>query len=93
MKCQECGAENAPGTKFCTSCGASLSAAAPAGSSGLQPLDTQVDHAQREYSGTQGRISYRIDGTTLQVGDIVDVEIQRIEVERGRIALGWVKGK
>jgi uncharacterized protein len=32
-------------------------------------------------------------GTTLQVGNIVEVEIQRIEIERGRIALGWVKGK
>jgi len=32
-------------------------------------------------------------GTTLQVGDIVEVEIQRIEVERGRIALGWPAGK
>ena len=30
-------------------------------------------------------------GTVLQVGDILDVEIQKIEVERGRISLGWVK--
>jgi uncharacterized protein len=28
-------------------------------------------------------------GTVLQVGDIVNVEIQKIEIERGRIALGW----
>jgi protein Tex len=28
-------------------------------------------------------------GTALQVGDILEVEIQKIEIERGRIALGW----
>jgi uncharacterized protein len=31
-------------------------------------------------------------GTILQVGDIVEVEILRIEPERGRIGLGWVRG-
>jgi uncharacterized protein len=30
-------------------------------------------------------------GTTLKVGDIVEVEILKIEAERGRISLGWVK--
>jgi len=30
-------------------------------------------------------------GTVLKVGDIINVEIQKIEVERGRISLGWVK--
>jgi uncharacterized protein len=30
-------------------------------------------------------------GTVLKVGDIIDVEIQKIEVERGRVSLGWVK--
>jgi len=30
-------------------------------------------------------------GTVLKVGDIVDVEIQKIETERGRIGLSWVK--
>ncbi|MFZ6028930.1 MAG: Tex family protein [Chloroflexota bacterium] len=29
-------------------------------------------------------------GTALQVGDIIDVEIQRVEIERGRIGLSWV---
>ena len=28
-------------------------------------------------------------GTVLKVGDIIDVEIQKIEIERGRISLGW----
>jgi uncharacterized protein len=28
-------------------------------------------------------------GTVLQVGDVIDVEILRIEIERGRIGLGW----
>jgi hypothetical protein len=27
----------------------------------------------------------------LKVGDIIDVEISKIEKERGRIGLGWVK--
>ena len=30
-------------------------------------------------------------GTVLKVGDIIDVEILKIEPERGRIRLGWVK--
>jgi uncharacterized protein len=30
------------------------------------------------------------NGTVLKVGDIIDVEIQKIEAERGRIGLGWV---
>ncbi|MFZ5881385.1 MAG: Tex family protein [Chloroflexota bacterium] len=30
-------------------------------------------------------------GTVLKVGDIIDVEIQKIEAERGRIGLGWTK--
>jgi uncharacterized protein len=30
-------------------------------------------------------------GTLLKVGDILDVEILKIEPERGRISLGWVK--
>jgi uncharacterized protein len=30
-------------------------------------------------------------GTVLKVGDIINVEIQKIEAERGRVSLGWVK--
>ena len=30
-------------------------------------------------------------GTVLKVGDIIDVEILKIEHERGRIGLGWVR--
>ena len=30
-------------------------------------------------------------GTVLKVGDILDVEILKIEPERGRIGLGWIK--
>ena len=30
-------------------------------------------------------------GTVLKVGDIINVDIQKIEAERGRISLGWVK--
>ena len=32
-------------------------------------------------------------GVTLHVGDIVNVEIQQVEAERGRIALGWVRAE
>jgi len=32
-------------------------------------------------------------GTVLKVGDIIDIAIMKIEKERGRIALGWVKKK
>jgi len=32
-------------------------------------------------------------GTVLKVGDIIDIEILKIEKDRGRIALGWVKVK
>jgi uncharacterized protein len=28
-------------------------------------------------------------GTVLKVGDVIDVEIQKVEMERGRISLGW----
>ncbi len=36
-------------------------------------------------------ISQIPQGTVLKVGDILDVEIQKIEIERGRIGLGWAK--
>jgi uncharacterized protein len=32
-------------------------------------------------------------GTMLKVGDILDVEILKIELERGRIGLGWGRTK
>jgi uncharacterized protein (TIGR00266 family) len=89
MKCQECGAENEAGAKFCTSCGAALEVVA-AGASGLEPLDTDVDHIQREFAGGRGRISYRIDGTTLQV---VTIELEAGEViysESG--GMSWMTG-
>jgi uncharacterized protein (TIGR00266 family) len=89
MRCQECGADNAPDAKFCTSCGAVL-AVAPAADGGLAPLDTEVEHVQREYSGGRGRISYRIDGTTLQV---VTIELEPGEViysESG--GMSWMTG-
>lgn len=91
MRCQECGAENEPNARFCTSCGATLRAAAvPAGDPNLQPLDTEVEHVQREYEGSRGRISYRIDGTTLQA---VTIELEPGEViysESG--GMSWMTG-
>jgi uncharacterized protein len=32
-------------------------------------------------------------GTLLKVGDIIDLEILKIEPERGRIGLGWVSSR
>ena len=43
---------------------------------------------QRRWTAAQEQIPH---GTVLKVGDIIDVEIQKIEAERGRIGLGWVK--
>ena len=86
MKCHECGQENERTAKFCTRCGASLHAQ----DSGLEPLDTEIEGALREYSGGEGRISYRIDGTTLQV---VTIELEPGEViysESG--AMAWMSG-
>ncbi len=91
MRCQECGAENQADARFCTNCGATLrAAAAPAGDPHLQPLDTEVEHVQREFQGGAGRISYRIDGTTLQV---VTIELEPGEViysESG--GMSWMSG-
>jgi uncharacterized protein (TIGR00266 family) len=90
MQCPECGAENEAGAKFCTSCGAALPGPAPAADTGLKPLDTEVEHMDREFAGAHGRISYRIDGTTLQV---VTIELEPGEViysESG--GMSWMSG-
>jgi uncharacterized protein (TIGR00266 family) len=53
-------------------------------------LDTEVEHIRREYIGSQGRISYRIDGTVLQV---VTIELEPGELiysESGGMA--WMTG-
>ncbi len=53
-------------------------------------LDTTVEHIQREYQGGPGRISYRIDGTTMQV---LTVQLQAGEViytESGNMS--WMSG-
>jgi uncharacterized protein len=31
-------------------------------------------------------------GLSLHVGDVIEVSIKSIDVERGRISLGWVQG-
>lgn len=77
MSCQECGAENQSG-KFCTVCGAALGLPpAPPEEDRLEPLDTEVEGARRDYTGAAGRVSYRIDGTTLQV---LTIELEPGEV-------------
>jgi uncharacterized protein (TIGR00266 family) len=67
-----------------------VAVASGSGSGEVPPLDTTVDHLQREYQGGQGRISYRIDGTTLQV---VTIQLQPGEViysESG--GMSWMSG-
>jgi uncharacterized protein (TIGR00266 family) len=58
---------------------------------GIPPkLDTTIEHIQTEYQGVEGRISYRIDGTTLQV---VTIQLQQGEVvysESG--GMSWMSG-
>ena len=90
MKCSECGAQNVSGTKFCTACGAPIATAPVFEETGIPALDTTVEHAQKEFTGGGGRISYRIDGTTLQV---VTIELQPGEViysESG--GMSWMSG-
>ncbi|MCL7451561.1 MAG: TIGR00266 family protein [Anaerolineae bacterium] len=90
MKCPECGAENEASARFCTSCGSPFQVMESAGESGLKPLDTEVDHAAQEFAGGRGRISYRIDGTTLPV---VTIELEPGEViysESG--GMSWMSG-
>lgn len=86
MKCQECGAENEPTARFCTRCGAGLQAAG----GGLAPLDMEIEQTLTEYTGGQGRISYRVDGTTLQV---VTIELEPGEVIYSQSgAMAWMTG-
>jgi uncharacterized protein (TIGR00266 family) len=91
MNCPNCGAALAENAKFCSSCGQPLAVGrGVATASGLPALDTTAEHVQREYQGGQGRVSYRIDGTTLQV---VTIELQPGEViysESG--GMSWMSG-
>lgn len=78
MNCPNCGASLAENARFCSSCGQPVTVGGGVtSSSGLPALDTTVEHVQREYQGGQGRVSYRIDGTTLQV---VTIQLQPGEV-------------
>lgn len=105
MNCSQCGAALAAGSRFCTNCGTAVAltplveAAAGPGSSVAEqpppvdvppPLDLDVDHLEPVYEGEAGRISYRIDGTTLQV---VTIQLQPGEViysESG--GMSWMSG-
>ncbi len=90
MQCPECGAPNAPGAKFCTGCGNPFEVRAMSSDSDLKPLDTEVEHVQREFAGGKGRISYRIDGTTLQVATIELEQGEVIYSESG--GMSWMTG-
>jgi uncharacterized protein (TIGR00266 family) len=91
MNCPNCGAVVAGNAKFCSSCGQPLAAGGGVATvSGLPALDTTAEHVRREYQGGQGRVSYRIDGTTLQV---VTIELQPGEIiysESG--GMSWMSG-
>ncbi len=95
MKCSNCGEELASGTRFCTGCGAPVSQEAPAvqplGSEPPLPgLDMETEHLQKEFAGGGGRISYRIDGSVMQV---VSIQLEPGEVvyaESG--GMSWMSG-
>ena len=91
MSCPQCGATLAENAKFCSSCGQPIAAGgSDATAGGLPALDTTVEHAQREYAGGQGRVSYRIDGTTLQVVTIQLQPGEAIYSESG--GMSWMSG-
>jgi uncharacterized protein (TIGR00266 family) len=90
MHCHECGAENEADAKFCTSCGAAMQTASQPAGSTPKPLDTEIEEIQREFAGSQGRISYRIDGTTLQVVSIELEAGETIYSESG--GMSWMTG-
>jgi uncharacterized protein (TIGR00266 family) len=91
MNCPECGAALTEGDRLCRHCGQPiLIGGSDADPGGLPALDTTVEHVQREFQGGKGRISYRIDGTTLQV---VTIQLQPGEViysESG--GMSWMSG-
>jgi uncharacterized protein (TIGR00266 family) len=98
MQCQNCGAAMPDTAKFCTSCGAKVGVAPapePAAptppAEGLPPLDTTLEHIVPAAAPKErGRVSYRIDGTTLQV---VTIELEAGEViysETG--GMSWMTG-
>lgn len=53
-------------------------------------LDTTLEHVQKEFQGGPGRISYRIDGTTMQVLIIQLQEGEVIYTESGNMS--WMSG-
>jgi uncharacterized protein (TIGR00266 family) len=61
-----------------------------AAGAGLAPLDTEVEAVKREFSGGHGRVSYRIDGTTLPVVTIELEPGETIYSESG--GMSWMTG-
>jgi uncharacterized protein (TIGR00266 family) len=94
MKCANCGAEVPPTVKFCTSCGAKMApveSSPPAAAAGLPPLDMHVEEVALSAAPTApGRVSYRIDGTTMQVVTIELEAGETIYSESGGMA--WMSG-
>lgn len=97
MKCANCGQELPKGTRFCASCGAPTgvgTAPTPTFAAEQEPplpkLDMEAEHVRHEFMGGKGRISYRIDGTIMQV---VTIQLEPGEViysESG--GMSWMSG-
>ena len=79
MKCNECGSEIRPGSRFCSHCGAQAPAAAPVSPQSERPAPAQqrlhVALLGRDLQGVQTVRQLRVD-----VAAVVDVPFELVEI-------------